>query len=227
MSQDTSDFVPLPELTRLDGDIILAFLVGNGVEFLEQTRDPWYRATVPAHEYGYIGQTDSVRTYHPEDAASPLACVQQFQFCIPSSQDRQCGPLASWAQAVVEAAALFNVTTEQAFGDEFPSQKMGSRFKWLLTQIFYAATNIHSIFLNLGSEALDSRRLLSDGLLPELPENQWQLDVSRWFAIFLASIQAGVVNSALGPLADYNLSQYTILPPNDHVKDICNNQVSY
>lgn len=204
---------------------MLAFLAGNGVEFLTSTKDPWYRGVVPAGKYGYIGGNDSIPAYHPDEAASPLGCVQQYQFCNPSlPEDRRCGPLASWAESVVESAALFNLTIAQAFGDEFPSQSTGSRFKWLLTQLFHAATDIHFILLNLGSKALDSQRLLSEGVFPELPENQWKLDVSRWFAVFLASIQAGVVNSVLGP-ADGNLSQYTILPPNDHVKDICNNQV--
>jgi hypothetical protein len=225
MSPDTSDFSPIPALTRSDGDIILMFLAGNGVEFLAPTRDSWYRGTVPAGSQAYIGSNDSVTTYYPEEAASLLGCIQQFQFCNPSlPYDRRCGPLASWAESLVEAAVLFNLTAAQAFDDEFPSQKMGSRFKWLLTQLFHAATNIHTILLNLGSKALDSQRLFSDGNLPELPENQWQLDVSRFFAIFLASIQAAVVNSVLGP-ADRSLSQYHVLPPNKHVVDMCNNQV--
>lgn len=225
MSPDTSDFAPIPALTRSDGDIMLVFLAGNGVEFLMPTNDPWYRGNVPIGGYGYLGRNDSIPAYHPEEAASPLGCVQQYQFCNPSlPEDRRCGPLASWAESVFEAAVLFNLTTAQAFGDEFPSQRMGSRFKWLLTQLFHATTGLHSILLILGSKALDSQRLLGEGVLPELLENQWQLDVSRWFAIFLSSIQAGVVNSALGP-ADNDLSQYAILPPNEHVTNICNNQV--
>lgn len=40
MSPDTSDFAPIPALTRSDGDIMLVFLAGNGVEFLTSTNDP-------------------------------------------------------------------------------------------------------------------------------------------------------------------------------------------
>lgn len=225
MSPDSSDFAPIPALTRSDGDIMLMFLAGNGVEFLMPTKDPWYRGTVPADSYSYLGRNDSTKAYHPEEAASPLGCIQQFQFCNPAlPHNRRCGPLASWAESLVEAAGLFNLTASQAFDNEFPSQKLGSRFKWFLTQLFHAATDIHSVLLNLGSKALDSQRLLSEGLLPALPENQWQLDVSRWFTIYLASIQAAVVNSALGP-ADRSLSEYNILPPNKHVVDMCNSQV--
>ncbi|KAL2277331.1 hypothetical protein FJTKL_00051 [Diaporthe vaccinii] len=50
--------------------------------------------------------------YQPEEAASPMGCVKQFQFCNPSLSSNKCGPLASWADAQNYAAPLFGITTE-------------------------------------------------------------------------------------------------------------------
>lgn len=222
---DSSDFFPIPALTRPDGDTMLAFLAGNGIGFYKSTGDPWYRATVPL---GFIGSSTgnySSLIYQPEEAFSPLGCVTQYQFCNPSlPANSQCGPLASWLDSLTGSASLFNLTREELLSDEFPDQRLGSRFTWLITQLTYSGRRFRGILHSLGDRALESQKYLSDGFMGELPENQWQLDVSHWFSTYLAAIQASFVAGALGT-TNPTLIPYSVVPPNKHVKELCNSQV--
>ena len=93
-SADPSTFTPIDELLRSDGDLVLMFLSGNGVYFYEKSNDPWYRAT----------RDNGNGIYQTDVAASPLGCVQQFQFCDGGSK---CGTLASLVDAAADAAPLF------------------------------------------------------------------------------------------------------------------------
>lgn len=226
-SHDHAEFNPIPALARPDADTMLVFLAGKGVEFYKATNDPWYRGTMPGDKALIAGTNETITFYRPEEAASPLGCTKQFQFCNPSFPgDNKCGPLASWLDTMIESAPLFNLTAEEMLGDEtsFPSNRIGSRYSWLIMQLAYATMDTYTILSSLEARSLVSQRYLAAGVMGELPENQWQLDVSHWFAIQLASIQAGVVNTALGP-SDPALGPYKMMPPNEHVRELCNSQV--
>lgn len=204
---------------------MLVSLSGNGVTFFKSTPDPWYRGTVPGEQVSYIGQKDSATLYQPEEAASTLGCVQQYQFCSPSlPEDRRCGPLASLSDSILESLTLFNVTKEEFRTNQFTSHRLGSRFQWLLMQLRNSVVGMDRILITLGPRALESHKYFTSGVIGELPDNQWQIDVSHWFAIYLASVQAEVVNTAMGP-TDPTLSKYTIRPPNRHIQELCQNQV--
>lgn len=219
-----SELFPIDALSRPDADTILVFLSGNGIQFFNRTGDPWYRATVKGAK-AYYFENDTVQLYRPEEASSPLGCVQQYQFCNPSlPADNRCGPLASWYDSLLGSSALFNLTQEELLSADFPTHKTGSRFSWLFMQLRDATANIHNVISSLGGRALASQQYLAYGIMGEIPDNQWQLDVSQWFSIYLSSIQAGVVNGALGP-SNPVLSPYRVLPPNEYVRELCNNQV--
>lgn len=64
-----------------DAKVVLYFLSGNGIEYTDRNDTPWYRVTVPGVPFG-AGSTNETRfTYRPEEAASPMGCTEQFQFC--------------------------------------------------------------------------------------------------------------------------------------------------
>ncbi|POS71783.1 hypothetical protein DHEL01_v209826 [Diaporthe helianthi] len=77
--------------------------------------------------------------------------------------------------------------------------------------------------MHLGQDALTSLKYFNSGVMGPLPTNQWQLDARYWWATFLASQQAAVVNTAYGP-TDPALTPYKVLPFNSHAQDMCNNQ---
>lgn len=174
--------------------------------------------------------------YRMDQAASPMACLQKFQFCNPAlPEEGRCGPLAGFLDAQVQAAHLFNITYEQ-MRDMDPEQMIesgilktpaASRFLWLLMILTLAVTDVTALINVLGPYSLASQQSLSRGssTLSIIPSNQWQLDVKNWWAIYMASLQAGMVNIASGS-QDPTLKPYEIPPFNAHIQKLCNNQVS-
>lgn len=208
---------------------MLTFLVGNGVEFLERTDDPWYRGTVPGKNHTWNGEGgESKMGYRPEQAASPMACVQQYQFCNPSLPEAdRCGPLASLIDAQTRSAHLFGMTEDQIANNDVPQTPAGSRYVWFLQFLTLVVPGLPVLINVLGPNSLASQQSLSraSGYLGVVPDNQWQLDVENWWAIYMASLQAGMVDIAYGP-DDPALKPYEILPFNSDVQKLCNNQVS-
>lgn len=223
-------FAPIPELSRSDGDVQINFLSGNGIQFYEQTEDAWYQATALGNEIWDTSREGTRRVYWPEEAASPLGCVKQFQFCntaLEVSPHDQCGPLASWNDAVREAAPLFNMTAaEVSEVDTPPTSLAASRFSWFVQVLNNAGSNLSTLLQTLGPQSLASKANLIQGFMGRLPTNQWQLDVTHWWSTYLASSQAAFVEAAIGP-ADRTgeLEKYKQGPWNDHTRRLCNSQV--
>lgn len=225
-----SEFHPIPDLFRPDGDIILAFLSGNGVTFLTKTEDDWYRGIVPETDYSYSGQADGNWTtktfYRPDAAASPMGCLQQYQFCNPALPDAvKCGPLTGWMDAELGSAHLFGMTKEEFLDDDYvPSDEAPSQWLWLLYVLAQSGASLANVLETLQGQALASTAYLAEGMMAEIPYNQWQFDAMHWWATWLASIQAGVVDIAYGPTNPiYNPFRYE--PFNSHVEQMCNSQV--
>lgn len=216
-----SDFTPVAQLFRADGDLHLVFLVGNGVYFYEQTTDPWYRGTVPGASMILSGTNETQVIYRPEEAASPLGCVEQYQFC---NADKECGPLAGKQDALAQAAPHFNMTAFDIYNNTVPGDPIGSRFYWYYLALFDMSIDLDVMLLNLGPRALVSQQSLLSGTMGPLPDNQWQLDVTYWWATRLASIQAAFVNTAYST-ADAALEEYRVFPHNSYMRGMCNNQV--
>lgn len=216
-----SDFIPIPELFSDDGDLHIIFLEGNGLSFYENTTDPWYRATQLGPVIAMANNaTKSV--YIPEEPASPLACVEKYQFC---NAGKECGPLSGKIPTLVESASLFNITAFDMTNATVPDDPIGSRFYWYYLVLFNMASDIDAILQNLGPKALLSQQSLLGGFMGSLPDDQWQLDVTYWWATRLAGIQAAFVNTAYDT-GNAALDEFRIRPYNSYMQDMCNNQVS-
>lgn len=221
----SSHFIPIPELYTDDGDLHLIFLQGNGVYFYENTTDPWYRAT----QFGGLrfmggspdGPNSTQIIYRPEEASSPLACVERYQFC---NANRECGPLAG-KQAITQAGPVFNMSAFDIYNDIVPNDPVASRFYWFYLALFTMATDLDVMLKNLGPKAVLSQQSLFDGLVGPLPDDQWQIDVKYWWAIRLASIQAAFVDTSVNR-GNTALQAYRIRPYNSYMQDMCDNQVS-
>lgn len=215
----------VPALFSPDADTNLIFLSGNGVQFFERTHDIWYHATIPGHNMTSSNADEDVyMVYKPNEAASPMGCTEQFQFCSPSLSGNKCGPLASLLDADMQSAPLFGMSAAEFETASEPNGTMISRYYWLVMNLGFAATSTQSLISSLGPNSLTSSKYLSQGVMGSLPDDQWKLDVKYWWAIFLASLQAGVVETARGS-TDPALDPYKILPFNSHVRAMCNNQV--
>lgn len=217
-------FMPDPRLFRPDADLSLIFLSGNGMSFLEPTDDPWYRGSIPwtnITQTGYNKTGDWKKTvYRPDEAASPMGCIQQYQYC---NAEHKCGQLASFYDAMTTAAPFLNTSMEQIGGYTNVSGQASSQFNWF-EQIIYAGLDLPKLVRFLGSAALASRRSFEVGYFAQISNDQWKLDVIHWWNTLLASRQAAFVSTAHGP-GDTSLLSNTILPQNEYMVHLCRNQV--
>ncbi|KAI0410724.1 hypothetical protein F5X98DRAFT_368625 [Xylaria grammica] len=216
-------FMPAPELQVPDGDLSLVFLSGYGVGFIEPLDDAWYRATTA---WGYA--TDSLSTgnftvYVPREAASPMACVEKWQWCnlaYPSMSG--CGPLSGKIDAMYGAAPFFNLTPSDFEADD-PSRFSNAwkRPIWSVVSILGNSVGVQEL-ITLGAKSLASQDRLYNGIQSPLPDDQWQLDVKHWFNMILSSMQSSFVDKALGFPAGADVPR--VLPKNTVEREVCNSQ---
>ncbi|KAI0151846.1 hypothetical protein GGR57DRAFT_513817 [Xylariaceae sp. FL1272] len=220
---DPGYFIPISNISRHDGDVLIIFLSGNGVQFLNHPmNDEWYRASIPLQSLtlrGYLNQSEV--TYALSEAASPLGCVEQFQWCNTAyPKDAGCGPLASFNDAALGAAQFFDLNQED-LGLSRPSSNLtaGTNLIWpLLITLSFAGNDLDSIIRSLGSQTLASQSLLEESVQLPLPANQWQIDVTKWWNLSLASLQSSYLETALGTAPS------KLLPLNDPERRLCSSQ---
>ncbi|KAH8886884.1 hypothetical protein GQ53DRAFT_874475 [Thozetella sp. PMI_491] len=208
---------PIPELARTDADLFVYFLQGNGVLFLEPVYDPWYRATVPGVMLGDESTGETLPTWRTEEAASPLGCTLQFQFCNTGlPEGRRCGPLASQSDAYYGATPLFNISANGT-----ANTMNGIRFKWFWSENSYSPSALVNL---LGPQSLVSTQGARAGIQTLLPSNQWQLDVTNWWEGTLASLQIGAVLQATGP-NDPSVNSMVVHPNGAEQEKLCHSQM--
>lgn len=219
-----SMFVPDSRLFRPDADLYLMFLSGNGVAFWEPTEDPWYRGSVPWTEVKQVGYNVtkqwSKTVYRPDEAASPMGCIQQYQYC---NAEHQCGELASFYDAMASAAPFLDTPIEAIGGYINVTGQTSSHFSWFET-IMYSGYDLDSLLSDLGATSLISHQNFQAGYLGGTPSNQWKLDVTHWWTTLLAAKQAAFVTAAHGP-SDPSLLQNTYHPDNKYMQELCRSQV--
>lgn len=230
-----SRFIPVSSLKRTDGDLIIVFLSGNGVFFAEESTDAWYRATRAYTKLGTSKISASLPLYIFDEAASPLGCVQQLQWCNPEYPIPEgCGPLASSLDALEGAFPLFNITMGDWTSDESlaannglsSDTERGSRLLWPFLVDSTTTTGVDEFLASWGAKALASQTMLKSGVQLSLSENQWQVDVAKWWNTTLAFHQAIFVNTALGNAStDASLQPKLVPPANDHERLLCQTQV--
>lgn len=218
----------------------IIFLSGDGVQFIADMDDEWYRATSVASRIGNtLGETsgDVRHTYRSEEAASPMGCVEQWQWCNPAYPgDSGCGPLASYLDSCYGAAPFFNLT-EDELSEAFstlpsvgnisnPYSSSASRLVWPCLVQYFLPSSLPNIIGQVGTKSLDSQSLLFSGVQFPLPRNQWQLDATNWFHTVLASIQAAYVGIAQGTRVE-DLQRFRFGPQSSMEKTFCNSQVSW
>ncbi|KAI8631353.1 hypothetical protein F5Y19DRAFT_483195 [Xylariaceae sp. FL1651] len=223
------DGTPIPELTRLDGDTMIVFLSGNGVHFSQRMDDDWYRATESDGSIWDSEDAGYLPAYNPSVAASALGCVEQWQWCnsaLPG--ERGCGPLASGIDSLYGAAPLFNVSNKDLDPDR-PSvpEAPGTRLIWSFLTTSANPNFLSTVIAQLGAKSLASQSRLLSGVQHPLPINQWQLDVTRWWNIILASVQQSWLASVISTAQGSNDTEFRPLlspPLNNEEKKLCNSQ---
>ncbi|KAM7193957.1 hypothetical protein V8F33_007463 [Rhypophila sp. PSN 637] len=228
-----SMWAPRPELFRPDGSVYLAYFMGDGLVFSEKSTDDWYRATTPFLSSHQVGLVDKKPTYHTDEAAAPLACVEQYQFCRisesppsgPEASDR-CGPLASWFDALAGAAPLFEVPEEEfvQYGTYNENSTMPSIFIWLYYMVAAKQGGGPSTWLlQPGSNTLLSQKTVFAGIQLDSANDQWKKDVLHWWFTYLSILQLSFADVAAG-VHNPDLLEYVMPPHKLQEEKLCNNQ---
>ncbi|KAI0424132.1 hypothetical protein F5Y09DRAFT_353746 [Xylaria sp. FL1042] len=224
-------FRPNPDMYRADSDTYLFFLSGNGVLATQPTDDPWYRFKVRSNETdnGLRG-VNMDGYYMSAEAASPLGCTMQTQFCKgPDANDASCGPLSSYDDAVRGALSLFNIDIEagrdwiDGLTDMYSTDTDASRFLWLLSIFQHYSPGLDAAVSTLGSYSLASQRTLQSGLQGPISDEEWKLDVGNWWNISLSMLQASFVDTSNGP-TNQNIARFYRNATNRGQQSVCQNQ---
>ncbi|POS78678.1 hypothetical protein DHEL01_v202921 [Diaporthe helianthi] len=203
-----SSFLPNDELARTDADIFVVFLSGHGVFFTEPLHDEWYRATEPFGILGFGAQNSSM--YRPAESASPLGCATQWQFCHGDTSN--CGPLGSYYDAKYGALEALASDAEAV-----------DRLQWLTWSLYIDGSGEAALLQQLQGDALLSKLSLIVGYQGRLPENEWQLDVGNWFAVYLNMMQSNILETVSGfMVADTGIGSDE--PDTDAARRMCVNQ---
>jgi hypothetical protein len=211
-----SSFVPIPEIQRLDADVVLIFLSANEITFAAETNDPWFRATEMVGHKSWDNNSGSgrVAVYYPEEPASPMACALQEQLCNPSlPEGSRCTPLGASYDTQDAYSALYRNASDQD----------RNRALWAY-DAWFNTDSISDVIFTLGSQSLTARNSLSGNMQGPLPDNQWQLEVQHWHETSLALMQASFVETATGP-NDPKVHEYVVKPSNAQEVQLCRSQV--
>ncbi|KAI3316566.1 hypothetical protein HD806DRAFT_552214 [Xylariaceae sp. AK1471] len=219
---------PIAALNQSAGDLIIVFLSGYGVYFSPATDDDWYRATFPSGHLTNLFVSGSEASFRPVEAASPLACVEQWQWCnsaLPKGTNRSdCGPLTGQFAAAYRAAPLFNLSSADLDPYRPTSETPdGTRLIWPFLATNWNPTTILASIAHLGAKSLASQTRLNSGVQWSLPRDQWHYDVTHWFNTILAAVQASFVDTALGP-ASYGFGELSLPPLNAEEEKLCASQ---
>ncbi|RAQ41928.1 hypothetical protein AFGD_001158 [Aspergillus flavus] len=170
---------PDPRLNQTDSDITLMMLTQNDVYYRTPSDDPW----IAAHE-----KLNGSDVYMGDYTVSLLGCIDQYQFCNPNLEgDTACtklGGINSVAKDMVDRFVYFNL-------DQLAT-----------VERFMTTTHLHSMYQAVqgrGGSALDIGQKLYNGHQYSVPANQWQIEVSNWFALSLAKAQAWPIEWATEP----------------------------
>ncbi|RCI08496.1 hypothetical protein L249_8868 [Ophiocordyceps polyrhachis-furcata BCC 54312] len=219
-----SDNILIPELEKADGGLFLMFLSGNGVSFLNRSSDLWYRTLLPDDAVS----VDGGASYHPDVAASPMACKVQVQLCNAQSQ---CGPLASWSDALGSASRQFRLSpvARDMFLDDASHRPNGSynrqdtRWAWFQRSMYISSAGLeHMVNFQQGT-ALASYDRFDGRFMHPIPDHQWKIDMVRLWSYMLASMQMSPLSYASGQ--DVMGLRFLRDAPEAFKKELCENQV--
>ncbi|KAF7555897.1 hypothetical protein G7Z17_g1777 [Cylindrodendrum hubeiense] len=195
-------------------------------------KDPWYQATTPGISVQFTGTAGERKLVFKDEAASPLACVSQYQYCrgkhSQEAENSRCGPLAGYMDAILGAAPIFGLVEDLdvIWSSDVPKNmtKAASNFHWFLSVFSTMNTDPYSLIRMVGTSLLASQQKFQSGMQGPLPDDQWQIDIAHIWNTSLASIQAEFVNVARGTTRS-DLQPYLMAPLNAHQKHMCENQV--
>ncbi|KAL9065715.1 MAG: hypothetical protein Q9161_008050 [Pseudevernia consocians] len=198
---------PVDALNRTDADVSLFLLAPNAVHYEAPVTDPFYAATTPLP----LEEVDGTNlTYYTSDQlVNALACTDQHQYCNPTNN--QCSPLTSFTLAS-------NTLLENRLGLNQAQMVTALRLD-LITEFLTTYYSVNS----RGANALRASETVNGLDQIFLPNNQWMIEVSTWFAVSMAKLQQRVISYATGP--GYIPDAMYLSRPVEIEEKMCKNQI--
>lgn len=188
--------------------MILLFL-SNSALYPAPITDPWFNAQVPVIESGKVGP---YILYAAQQPVSVLGCTDQTEICNPAIRgSKNCTslPPGFLAHTIASLSAELQLNSRQA---------------GVLSRFYEAIHNGVDIMAEIGNDGgLLASAMTNYWLSAELPPDQWILELQHWFAIFLTSIQLGVVEYVTG--LDNPSYNHWLTPPSREEEWMCTNQI--
>jgi hypothetical protein len=177
-----STFTPIPALMRQDADVSIHFLA-TSAQYLSPINDPWFLSQDPVVVPGLFNGDNSTNTtvYMNDYSVSAVACTTQSQLC--SIQSGQCSELGAEVP-FQDGSELSSIFTES----QMP----------ILNRL--ASTSFSHVPLDVGSANLLASAHCWYETCDALPENQWQLEFSRYFNTWVTNMQLNSLVFVSGPL---------------------------
>ena len=118
-----------------------------------------------------------------DEYVNVMACTGEHQYCNPT--DSQCTPLAGASQPFesINTTSMNAIQTTTA----------------MLIGLSTGQTSLSNSVGGRGAPALRALETVNDLSQAPLSPNQWQIEVSSWFATELAKLQRSIVEYATGP----------------------------
>ncbi|KAI9813762.1 MAG: hypothetical protein M1827_003552 [Pycnora praestabilis] len=180
----------VPALNQTDGDIALFFLTPNSISYQMPCDDPFFSAH---SEQSYELDGVNVTYWDSDYYINILGCVDQSQFCNPAlpglnGEESRCTPLTAFN--VANDAVSSN--TDLGFNDvqKLTASRIGLSLNFIST---YNSVNAR------GSSALQAMETVYAQNQAPLPNDQWTIEVTSWFAVGMAKLQKAAVEFATGP----------------------------
>jgi hypothetical protein len=183
--QDWFNFEPIPALQQKQADSVFFFLSYTG-RYFEPIDDPWFAA----HQVHYKNTKFPIarRQYGRDQTISTLGCIEQHRFCNTHRGD--CTPYLGW----------FQVQDFKSFHAGL-SSRQNVTFARVIDAVDFADLAQVTFALQLTTsplKAADYCATQSTVLSLKLPDDQWQIELRRWYSIALAQLQRNVVQSGTG-----------------------------
>ncbi|KAI9890825.1 MAG: hypothetical protein M1814_003609 [Vezdaea aestivalis] len=219
-------WLPIKDLNRTDADVTIMFISFNNIDFVASNDDPIFSAHVPSRSP--VG----IPAFKPDKEFGVLACAEQHQYCNPNKAEGapdRCTALTGselvWGSNTTRDISLLEDTGIKAL----ENNNIGlNDFQKVLAG--YSATaqsaGMYFAVFSRGVAAISASETVYQFLQSPLPNDQWLIELSKWFSVGLAGIQQGPLEFATGP--QYVGESGTIVRPdaNDTFgRQLCKSQV--
>lgn len=181
-------FTPIPALSPGNSTLTLTYAVFF-YGYTEPSDDLWLSAHIPTNLtfMNSYGNKTNITLYEKDEPVSVLACLEQQQFCNPSSQ-------LSKAPRCTPFWSMYYTPTEEEFDEVFNNEHQKTIAKAVLFQSSYSAFNYA-----MNMVPLLARNLYGDEMSLPLASDQWVLEVTNWFTVGLAQVQRLMLEYITGP----------------------------